>query len=98
MAKSYIRTRSKRRVQVRFPGNTTATRYRRRRPAAAKCAGCKKVLQAIPRKLPGIVKNLPKSALRPSRPYGGYFCSACMRNAVIAKVRASQEVSAGDES
>ena len=97
MAKSYIRTRSKRRVQVKLPGNSTVTRYRRRRPGAAKCASCKKPLLTLPRKLPGLIKHLTKSARRPSRPYGGYYCSSCMRAALLSQVRADQEESAGEE-
>ncbi len=91
MAKDYIRTRSKRRVQVKLPGNTTVTHYRRRRPAAAKCASCKKVLMGTPRALPSAVQKVPKSARRPARPYGGYYCASCMRTALLVQVRADQE-------
>lgn len=59
------------------------------KPAAAKCARCKKPLHGVPRLRPAQLKKLSKSKRRPSRPYGGYYCSSCMREALREKAYAS---------
>ena len=86
MAK-YIRTRSLRRKQVKLPGGKLVTHYERRKPGKTLCASCKKPLYGTARALPHVMKKLPKSAKRPSRPYGGYYCSPCSRLLIKQKAR-----------
>lgn len=79
------RSRSMRRVFVKVPGGKTKLHYKKRKPSNPKCAGCGKALQGIPRLTTTKLKNLPKTKKRPSRPYGGVLCSACMRKKVREK-------------
>ncbi|MBT4823708.1 50S ribosomal protein L34e [Candidatus Woesearchaeota archaeon] len=81
------RSRSLRRLSVRTPGGKTVTHYKRRNPSPAKCRDCGVVLKGIPRVLPSKMKNLPKTAKRPERPYGGVLCSKCMRGKFKASAR-----------
>lgn len=82
-----LRSRTYRRVKVKTPGGRTVTHYRRRKPQSAHCGGCGQVLQGIPREFPATLQNMPKTAKRPERPYGGVLCSPCMRKVIIEKVR-----------
>lgn len=68
-----------RKVFVKTPGGETRIHYRRRKPSKAVCGSCTKPLAGVPRELPSVMRNLPKTAKRPERPFGGVLCSACMR-------------------
>ncbi len=76
-----------RKIFVRTPGAKTVVHYRQRKPSKAICGSCKKQLQGVPRELPAKMANMPKTAKRPERPYGGVLCSACTRVLMKAKVR-----------
>ncbi|MDP3734321.1 MAG: 50S ribosomal protein L34e [Nanoarchaeota archaeon] len=78
-----------RKIFVRAPGRTTV-HYRERKPSRAHCAGCRKPLAGVPREFSSTMANLPKTAKRPERPYGGVLCSACMRKLLILQVRYAQ--------
>jgi len=81
------KSRTFRRVHVRTPGSKSVVHYRKRKPKTAKCGECGAVLKGVPRERPYKMNNMPKTKKRPERPYGGNFCSKCMRRAVITKVR-----------
>lgn len=85
------RSRSLRRVHVRTPGGKTTLQYRKRKPAKAKCASCKKPLAGVPRERPHKMVKMPKTAKRPERPNGGQLCSACSRRKIITTSRAKKE-------
>ena len=68
-----------RKVFVRTPGSKTVVHFRRRKPSKAICGTCKKLLMGVPREIPRRMANLPKTAKRPERPYGGNLCSSCTR-------------------
>jgi large subunit ribosomal protein L34e len=76
-----------RKIFVKTPGGNTTVQYKQRKPSKAVCAGCKKQLAGVPRKLAGKMKSMPKSARRPERPYGGTLCSACTRQLLTQKAR-----------
>lgn len=76
-----------RKVSVKVPGGKTKLHYRQRKPSKAVCGNCKKQLAGIPRELPAKMVNMPKTAKRPERPYGGVLCSACMRKLMQEKAR-----------
>ena len=76
-----------RKIFVKTPGGTNTVHFRRRKPSKAICATCKKQLAGVPRGLPSKIANLPKTAKRPERPYGGVLCSACTRNLLREKAR-----------
>ncbi|MBS3126783.1 50S ribosomal protein L34e [Candidatus Woesearchaeota archaeon] len=79
-----------RKVFVKTPGGRTTLHYRQRKPSKAICASCKKQLAGVPRELPSIMRNLPKTKKRPERPYGGVLCSACMRLLIQQQAREDQ--------
>ena len=81
------KSRRLRRVFVKTPGGKTVLHYRQRKPSKAVCAGCKKQLAGVPRQISSKMANMPKTAKRPQRPYGGVLCSACTRRLLINKVR-----------
>jgi len=73
------KSRTLRRVFVKTPGSKTVIHYRKRKTSKAVCASCKKQLAGVPREFPAKMTNMPKTAKRPERPYGGKLCSACTR-------------------
>ncbi|HLC89031.1 MAG TPA: 50S ribosomal protein L34e [Candidatus Nanoarchaeia archaeon] len=79
-----------RKVFVRTPGGNTTIHYRKRKPKKAICANCKKQLAGVPRELPSKMANMPKTAKRPERPYGGVLCSGCTRELLKQKARGEQ--------
>ena len=81
------RSRSLRRVYVKTPGGKTVVHYRIRKPQGAKCANCKIPLLGIPKEITSVFRNLSKSEKRPSRPYGGYYCSTCTREYLKSQAR-----------
>ncbi|MDD5133398.1 MAG: 50S ribosomal protein L34e [Candidatus Nanoarchaeia archaeon] len=81
------RSRKLRKIYVKLPGNKVTLHYRKRKPSHVKCANCKKPLKGTLRELPSVMKNLPKTYKKPSRPYGGYLCSNCTRELIKAKFR-----------
>ncbi len=76
-----------RKIFVRTPGAKTVVHYRQRKPSKAVCANCKKQLAGVPRELPAKMRNMPKTAKRPERPFGGVLCSVCMRNRMKQQAR-----------
>lgn len=89
MPRGMYRSRRFRRIYVRTPGGRTVRQYRQRKPSRAHCASCHKLLAGVPREVRSIMKNLPKTAKRPQRPYGGMFCSACTRALVQRQARSA---------
>lgn len=86
-----------RKIFVKAPGGKNKVHYRERKPKKAVCSNCKKSLVGVPRELPNRMANLPKTAKRPERPYGGVLCSECMRRQLREKAR-TKEVSGKEES
>ena len=80
-----------RKIFVKTPGGRTTTHYRARKPSKAICGNCKKQLAGVPRELPSKMANMPKTAKRPERPYGGVLCSACTRAALKQKARGESQ-------
>lgn len=87
MVRPALRSRSLARRYVRLPGGDTVIHYRKRKPAPAKCAICKKPLNGVPRLRPVDLRKLPKSMRRPERPYGGYLCPRCLRELLKKSIR-----------
>ena len=84
------KSRRLRRVFVRTPGSKTTLHYRKRKPSHSRCGGCGAVLKGVARAMPAKMANLPKTAKRPTRPYGGILCSACTRILMKDKAREGQ--------
>ncbi len=68
-----------RKIFVKAPGGRVKVHYRERKPSKAVCGSCKKQLAGVPRERPVKMMNMPKTAKRPERPYGGVLCSSCTR-------------------
>ncbi len=83
------RSRSKRRVFVKTPGNRVTIHYVKRKPSKAICGKCGALLKGVPRQFPNEMKNMPLSFKRPERPYGGVLCSKCTKELFKAKARAA---------
>ncbi|MDD3454755.1 MAG: 50S ribosomal protein L34e, partial [Methanobacteriales archaeon] len=71
----------------RTPGGRTVIHYKKKKPSKHVCAGCSKPLHGVPRGRPYQIRKLPKSKRRPNRPYGGYYCSECMRKVFKEEAR-----------
>lgn len=79
-----------RKIFVKVPGGRTTVHYRERKPTKAICGNCKKQLAGVPRGRSAEMANMPKTAKRPERPYGGVLCSACTRDLLKNKARGLQ--------
>ena len=87
MVELRFRSTSYKKIRKRTPGGRLVIHFRRKKVGYAKCAICKKPLSGVPRLRPSEIRKLPKSQRRPTRPYGGYLCSACMRKEIKKRVR-----------
>tara|TARA_Y100000310_G_scaffold338600_1_gene428660 strand:- start:99 stop:383 length:285 start_codon:yes stop_codon:yes gene_type:complete len=76
-----------RKIFVKTPGSKTKVHFRERKPSKAVCGICKTQLSGVPRERPAKMANMPKTAKRPERPYGGVLCSACTRRQLRNKAR-----------
>jgi large subunit ribosomal protein L34e len=82
------KSRSLRRVAKRTPGGRNVTHYEKRKPSAAHCSECGAKLHGVPRERPYRMQNMPKTAKRPERPYGGVLCSKCARQKIMEEAHA----------
>ncbi|MBI2581779.1 50S ribosomal protein L34e [Candidatus Woesearchaeota archaeon] len=80
-----------RKIFVKTPGGRVTVHYRERKPSKALCASCKKQLAGVPRERPAKMRNMPKTAKRPERPYGGMLCSACTRLLLKQRTRGASQ-------
>ncbi len=81
------KSKSLRKVYRKTPGSRVTVHYKKRKPKKAKCANCGALLSGVLRERPYKMMNIPKTKKRPERPYGGYYCSKCMRKILIEKAR-----------
>jgi len=79
--------KSLRQIYVKTPGGKTVVHYKKKKPGKAHCAECGALLHGVPRELATKMKNMPKTAKRPERPYGGVLCSKCARKKIIEELR-----------
>jgi len=74
-------------IKVKTPSGKLVLHYKKKKPRKAKCSNCGKPLQGVPRERPYKMRTMAKTKKRPSRPFGGVLCSACMRKKIVEKVR-----------
>ena len=86
MVSGKFKSRTLRRVKIKTP-NSTKIVYKHRKPAKAICGSCGAILKGVPRARKSEIVNMPKTAKRPERPYGGVLCSKCMRAKIKESVR-----------
>ena len=80
MPANRFRSRSYKRMRKNTPGGDNVLRYKKKKPSKHVCAECGAVLHGVPRGRPyEIGGKLSKTSKRPTRPYGGYLCTKCMR-------------------
>lgn len=72
---------------MKTPGGRTIVHYKRRKPKRAKCGRCGARLSGVARERPYRMEKMAKSKKRPTRPYGGFLCSKCMRELFVEKAR-----------
>jgi large subunit ribosomal protein L34e len=88
MVAGRFKSRTFRRVFTKTPGGSVKLHYGKRKPSKAKCGKCDTLLSGVPRERPFKMQNMPKSAKRPERPYGGVLCPKCMKKLIKDSVRA----------
>ena len=89
MVKPALRSRSLRRVKRKVPGGRVSMQYKERKVGKPACGKCGDALLGMAHGTLSRVRKHKLSGRRPSRPYGGMLCSACARDAHVAKARAS---------
>ena len=82
-----FRSRSFKRRKIRTPGDRTTVHYRRGKVEKASCVVCGKVLHGVPRERGSGLKRGSKSRKTVNRPYGGNLCPACLKEALIERIR-----------
>ena len=85
MVQGRLKSGTFRKVQRVTPGGRNVQHYERRKPSKAVCSTCGRVLAGVPREIPTKMQNMPKTAKRPERPFGGVLCSKCMRELMKKK-------------
>mgnify|MGYP002818820958 CR=1 FL=1 len=87
MPRGMHKSRTLRRVYRKAPGGAVKLHYRTRKPKGASCGSCGTTLKGVPRERPKKMMNMPKTAKRPERPFGGVLCSKCMRSHFKSEAR-----------
>ena len=90
MVRGALRSHSMARLRRRLPGNNNGVIYRRRKPKAKTCPITGMRLNGVPRVRPAALQRIPKSARRPSRPYGGQYSHKAVANAIWEQVLAEE--------
>lgn len=72
-------------VWKKAPGGSVTLHFSRKSPSSAACASCGGSLSGIQRGRKSSL-NTARSRHKPSRPYGGYLCPQCARDAIKVKM------------
>ncbi len=86
MSEAKVKSRNFRKVRVRTVKGSKDV-FKRRRPKLGVCSVTRESLKGVPRALPGDLKNVPRSARRPSRPFGGVLSSRASRLEIKKRIR-----------
>ncbi len=81
------KSRTFRRLFRTTPGGRRIIQYKKRAPSKVACYVCGDNLKGVARLSPIRLKNTPKSARRPQRPFGGVLCSKCARKEIKKRAR-----------
>lgn len=87
MSAPRYRSGSLKKTIKRVPGGRRVEHYKKKKPSKHVCAKCGKTLDAVPRGRPYEIRKLKKTQRRPSRPYGGMYCSNCTRKLAKKEAR-----------
>ncbi|MBI1969774.1 50S ribosomal protein L34e [Candidatus Woesearchaeota archaeon] len=83
------KSRTMRRVYRRTPGGRLVLHFVKRKAKQPHCSNCGTVLHGMPR-VKSSLRGFPRTKIRPERPYGGNFCSGCMRKHFTQQTRKNQ--------
>ncbi len=86
MVNHKIKSNTFRQKQVRTVTGTKKV-YVRRKPKVGVCSVTGQTLKGVPRALPTKMKNMPKTAKRPQRPFGGVLSSEASREELKKRAR-----------
>ena len=87
MVQGRLKSRTFKRMDRKMPSGGSKRIYLLRKSKRAKCARCSDILKGVANVRPNKMQNLPKTAKRPERPYGGVLCSICMRKEIILQYK-----------
>lgn len=87
MPQPHLRTRSRKRLNVKLPGGENRLHYRASGISPLLCTICDKPLAGIPHGAQKEMRKLNRSKKRIWRPYGGQICHNCLKNALKQAVR-----------
>ena len=79
MVRGQYRSRTFRRIKKTTPGAKNKIHYVKRKHAKAQCGVCGRALPGVATGPASKMKNMPKTAKRPQRPFGGVLCTKCSR-------------------
>ncbi|MGA8905856.1 MAG: 50S ribosomal protein L34e [Candidatus Bathyarchaeia archaeon] len=79
MPRRALRNRNVKRKTLQVPGGRSTIHYRRKKYSGGRCASCGLPLGGVPS---SSTRGLTKSSRRPSRPFAGFLCHACLREKV----------------
>ena len=68
----------KRKVYVKTISKTR-TMFKHKKPRLPSCGACGITLRGVPKATKAKLRNMAKTAKRPSRPYGGVLCPKCLK-------------------
>lgn len=87
MVSGKFKSKSKRKVFVKVPGNKIKVHYKERKPKKAICPIYGTPLSGVPNKNPSKLSKLAKSERKPERPFGGMLSSKATRDIMKDKAR-----------
>ncbi len=88
MVAGRFRSRKFKRVSTKTPGGKVVLHHEKRKHAKAQCGGCGDYLKGVFTGPLHKMRSVSKTERRPQRPYGGVFCSKCMRKTMVEKAKA----------
>lgn len=84
-----LRTRSKKRCAMRFPGGRSGMHYKKEKVVSSQCVRCGRLLSGTPRLISSKTRKLSASQRKVARPYGNLLCSSCLQGLLKQAVRSS---------
>ena len=81
-----LRTRTKKRTNVRLPGKRSTTHFKKEKVKGAHCVHCGQLLN-VPRLTPSKLGKLSLTQRKTERLYSGQICHNCLRELIKQTVR-----------
>jgi large subunit ribosomal protein L34e len=89
MPRPALRTRSRKRQNVRLPGGRSTIHYKKEKTNPPICSRCDAQILGVPRLSPSKLRKLPINRKRPERIYGGDLCPKCLRDLLKQATRSA---------